>query len=203
MGWATTIVAPPDGSMADYMDSLDRLQARPEDTYAPAHGGTIARAHAYVRGLRSHRKMREAAILEGLRRGDRTIPEIVARVYQGLDARLAGAAALSTLAHLEDLAARGQVVTGGPPMLDGRYSRRVRRGVGIRLKHRSSSAKLLIRRAFSPRSCTPRGRRSGGRPACRGTVRRRTGHVIGETETGVAPALWIAALSEGMPPTVR
>jgi glyoxylase-like metal-dependent hydrolase (beta-lactamase superfamily II) len=122
MGWATTIVAPPDGSMAHYMDSLDRLLARSEDTYAPAHGGTIANAHAYVRGLRSHRKMREAAILEGLRRGDRTIPDIVARVYQGLDARLTGAAALSTLAHLEDLVARALVATDGPPRLDGRYS---------------------------------------------------------------------------------
>ena len=67
--------------------------------------------------------MREAAILEGLRRGDRTIPELVARVYQGLDPRLAGAAALSTLAHLEDLVARGLVATDGPPTLDGRYRR--------------------------------------------------------------------------------
>jgi glyoxylase-like metal-dependent hydrolase (beta-lactamase superfamily II) len=128
MGWATTVVAPPDGSMADYLDSLERLLERPEHTYAPAHGGTIVNAHAYVRGLRSHRKMREAAMLEGLRRGDRTIPDIVARVYQGLDAKLTGAAALSTLAHLEDLVTRGQVVTEGLPVLDGRYSPKIPEG---------------------------------------------------------------------------
>ena len=47
MGWATTIVAPPDGAMADYMRSLDRLLARPEEHYLPGHGGPIAAAHAY------------------------------------------------------------------------------------------------------------------------------------------------------------
>ncbi len=121
MGWSTTIVAPPEGSMADYMASLDRLLVRPEQLYLPAHGGAIRDAHAYVRALQAHRKMREAAILEGLRRGDRTIPELVARVYAGLDAWLAGAAGLSTLAHLEDLVARGMVAADGPPALDRRY----------------------------------------------------------------------------------
>ena len=78
MGWSTTVVAPPDGSMGDYMASLDRLLARPESLYFPAHGGEIRDAQAYVRGLRAHRKMRERAILKRLERGDRTIPEMVA-----------------------------------------------------------------------------------------------------------------------------
>jgi glyoxylase-like metal-dependent hydrolase (beta-lactamase superfamily II) len=121
MGWATTVVAPPDGSMADYMASLERLLGRPERRYLPAHGGPIFEAHAYVRALRAHRKMREGAILEGLRSGDRTIRELVTRVYQGLDPRLTGAAALSTLAHLEDLVARGIVLADGIPVLDARY----------------------------------------------------------------------------------
>jgi len=121
MGWSTTVVAPPDGSMADYMASLDRLLDRPERVYLPAHGGAIENAQAYVRGLRAHRKMREAAILEGLSRGDGTIPELVARVYQALDPRLTGAAALSTLAHLEDLVARGLVIAEGEPTLDSAY----------------------------------------------------------------------------------
>src|SRR5205085_2092183 len=106
MGWSTTVVAPPDGSMADYMASLDQLLVRRQVKAL----GPFENAHAFVRGLRTHRKMREAAILEGLRRGDRKIPELVARVYQGLDPRLAGAAALSTLAHLEDLVERGLVM---------------------------------------------------------------------------------------------
>jgi glyoxylase-like metal-dependent hydrolase (beta-lactamase superfamily II) len=121
MGWSTTVVAPPDGSMADDMASLDRLLERPERLYLPAHGGPIEGAHAFVRGLRAHRKMREAAILDGLRRGDRKISEVVARVYQGLDPRLAGAAALSTLAHLEDLVKRGLVTADAQPALDSAY----------------------------------------------------------------------------------
>jgi glyoxylase-like metal-dependent hydrolase (beta-lactamase superfamily II) len=121
MGWSTTVVAPPDGSMRDYMASLDRLLDREEKLYLPAHGAPVGEARAYVRALRSHRRMREAAILEGLRRGDRTIPEFVARNYQDLDPRLRGAAGLSTLAHVEDLVERGIVVAEEPPTLDGRY----------------------------------------------------------------------------------
>jgi glyoxylase-like metal-dependent hydrolase (beta-lactamase superfamily II) len=121
MGWSTTIVAPPDGSMGDYMASLDRLLARPEQTYLPAHGGPIRDAAAYVRGLKAHRLMREAAIIDALRNGAKTIPELVTRVYGGLDPGLAGAAALSTLAHLEHLMARGAVMSDGPPTLGSRY----------------------------------------------------------------------------------
>ena len=121
MGWSTTIVSPPDGSMADYMASLEKLAARPERLYLPAHGAEIEDGPGYVRGLKAHRKMREAAILERLRRGDIAIPDIVARVYQGLDPELRIAAALSTLAHLEDLVARGVVESGGPPSLEARY----------------------------------------------------------------------------------
>jgi glyoxylase-like metal-dependent hydrolase (beta-lactamase superfamily II) len=109
MGWSTSVVAPPDGSMADYVASLDRLLARSEDVYLPAHGGVIADAATYVRRLRTHRLEREAAILRALRQGWTTIPEIVAKVYGELDPRLGGAAGLSTLAHLEDLIARGLV----------------------------------------------------------------------------------------------
>jgi glyoxylase-like metal-dependent hydrolase (beta-lactamase superfamily II) len=121
MGWATTSVAPPDGSMTDYMASLDRLLARPERLYLPAHGPEIADGPAFTRALRTHRKMREAAIVEALRRGDRAVPEIVKRVYAGLDPALMRAAGLSTLAHLEDLFARGLVAADGPPTLAARY----------------------------------------------------------------------------------
>jgi glyoxylase-like metal-dependent hydrolase (beta-lactamase superfamily II) len=121
MGWSTTVVAPPDGSMRDYMASLDRLLARPEALYLPAHGAPIRNAHTYVRALRKHRKMRERAILDRLSRGDRTIPDLVGHTYGDIDPRLRGAAALSTLAHLEDLASRGLVMTDGAPSLEGSY----------------------------------------------------------------------------------
>lgn len=111
MGWSTTVVAPPDGSMAEYMASLDRLLQRDEVLYLPAHGGEIRDAHAFVRGLRAHRRMREAAILDAVRQGAGTLTDVVARVYPDIAPALAGAAALSARAHLDHLAARGAIVT--------------------------------------------------------------------------------------------
>ena len=122
MGWSTTVVAPPDGSMADYMRSLNRLLDRSENVYLPAHGGAIPHARAHVRTLRNHRLMRERAILERLRLGDRTVEEVVRNLYVGLDAELLGGAAMSTLAHLEDLVARKLVAADGPPTLAAVYS---------------------------------------------------------------------------------
>lgn len=121
MAWSTSIVAPPDGSMGDFMTSLDKLIARTERLYLPGHGGAVNDPAAFLRGLKAHRKMRERAILDRLAKGDRTIPEIVRANYRDIDKRLAGAAALSTLAHLEDLVGRGLVVTDGPPSIDGAY----------------------------------------------------------------------------------
>ncbi len=121
MGWSTTIVAPPDGSMNDYMASLGKLLARPESIYLPGHGGPVNAAHGFVRGIRSHRLMRERAILERLAAGDETIAEMVEVIYRTTKPSLHGAAALSVLAHLEALVERGSVSTDGPPLLAGRY----------------------------------------------------------------------------------
>jgi glyoxylase-like metal-dependent hydrolase (beta-lactamase superfamily II) len=121
MAWSTTIVAPPDGAMGDYMASLDKLAARPEPRYLPGHGGPVEDAPAYVRALKSHRRLREAAILERITRGDRTIAEIVATIYRDTDPRLHRAAGLTVLAHLEDLVTAGKVRTDGPPTVDGRF----------------------------------------------------------------------------------
>lgn len=119
MGWATTVVAPPDGSMADYMRSLDRLIARRDRLLLPGHGGAVSAPLSLMRGLKAHRRMRERAVLERLRKGDRTIAEMVAAIYRGTDPRLHKAASLTVLAHLEDLAARGAVESEGAPALDG------------------------------------------------------------------------------------
>ncbi|MFP1631713.1 MBL fold metallo-hydrolase [Zhengella sp. ZM62] len=119
MAWATTIVAPPDGAMADFMTSLDALMQRDDTLYLPGHGGPVTRPAQFLRGLRTHRRMRERAILERLKAGDRTIPEMVAKIYRDTDPRLHGAAGLSVLAHLEDLVARGAVETDGPAAING------------------------------------------------------------------------------------
>jgi len=121
MAWATSIVAPPDGSMSDYMASLEKLLARDDHVYLPGHGGAVTKPAAFVRGLRAHRKMRERAIFERIIQGDRTIGDMVRAIYRDTDPRLHGAAALSVLAHLEDLVGRGEIVTDGDPSLDGIY----------------------------------------------------------------------------------
>lgn len=122
MAWSTTIVAPPDGSMSDYMASLERLSARDDALYLPAHGGPVRDPRAFVRALKQHRLMREKAILGRLAAGDERIDEIVPRLYADTDPRLHRAAALSVLAHLEDLVARGRVLSlEERPTLQGRF----------------------------------------------------------------------------------
>lgn len=121
MAWATSIVAPPDGAMTDYMSSLDLLLGESQQTYFPGHGGRLENSHAFVRALRSHRKMRERAILDQVAQGNARISDIVAVIYRSTDKGLHRAAGLSVMAHLEDLVARGKVVTSGAPSLDGMY----------------------------------------------------------------------------------
>ena len=121
MAWATSIVAPPDGAMADYMASLDRLLTRDDRIYFPGHGGPVTEPQAFVRGLRTHRRMRERAIMERIRAGDRKIPDMVKAIYRDTDPQLHGAAALSVLAHVEDLIGRGEIRSEGPPSLAGNY----------------------------------------------------------------------------------
>jgi len=121
MAWSTSIVAPPDGSMADYMASLDRLLARDDTVYLPGHGGPLRRPLPFLRGLKAHRKMRERAIIERLRAGDRTIPDMVRAIYRETDPRLHPAAGLSVLAHMEDLVGKGAVQADGDVSLDTVY----------------------------------------------------------------------------------
>jgi glyoxylase-like metal-dependent hydrolase (beta-lactamase superfamily II) len=114
MGWSTTVVAPPDGDMAAYMRSLDKLMGRAGDRiYFPAHGEPVEKPHRFVRGLIGHRKQREGQILRLLKAGTGAVPELVGRMYAGLDPRLTGAAGRSVLAHLIDLRDRGLVIEEG------------------------------------------------------------------------------------------
>jgi glyoxylase-like metal-dependent hydrolase (beta-lactamase superfamily II) len=121
MGWATSIVAPPDGAMSDYMASLDKLARRDENLYFSGHGPAIPDAKRFVNYYILHRKAREASILHRLGKGAADIPSIVRAIYIGIDPRLTGAAGLSVLAHMEDLVARGLVETDGTPAIDGVY----------------------------------------------------------------------------------
>jgi glyoxylase-like metal-dependent hydrolase (beta-lactamase superfamily II) len=113
MGWSTTVVVPPDGDMAAYMQSLEKLRQRGESVYYPAHGPPVTNPQQYVRHLMGHRMQREKQILRLVGERGRPIPEIVAEAYPGLDPRLVTAAGGSVLAHLVDLERRGLVEQQG------------------------------------------------------------------------------------------
>jgi glyoxylase-like metal-dependent hydrolase (beta-lactamase superfamily II) len=113
MGWSTTVVVPPDGDMAAYMASLDKLRKRDDRIYYPAHGPPVTNPAQYVRHLVGHRMQREKQILGLVGERRRAIPDIVADAYPGLDPRLVVAAGGSVLAHLLDLERRGLVVGDG------------------------------------------------------------------------------------------
>ncbi len=113
MGWSTTVVVPPDGDMAAYMQSLDKLRQRDDRVYYPAHGGAVTNPQQYVRHLMGHRMQREKQILRLVAERPRAVPDIVANAYPGLDPRLVTAAGGSVLAHLLDLQRRGLVEQAG------------------------------------------------------------------------------------------
>lgn len=124
MGWSTSIVAPPDGSMRDYMASIEKLLSRAETKYYPGHGGIVSDAQAYVQDLKRHRLQREASILALLAKRSWSIPEIVKELYADIDVSLHPAAGLSVFAHLEDLVERGLVSSTPDLSLTARYSNR-------------------------------------------------------------------------------
>jgi glyoxylase-like metal-dependent hydrolase (beta-lactamase superfamily II) len=113
MGWNTTVIAPPEGNLADFLASLERLMQRHDKMFLPAHGGRIQTPQRVVRAYIMHRKWREQTILACLDEGICTIPRIVERLYGALDAGLKDAAALSVLAHLDYLIEREMVAGDG------------------------------------------------------------------------------------------
>ena len=113
MGWSTTVVVPPDGDMADYMASLDKLRRRDDRIYYPAHGAAVTKPQQLVRGMIGHRLQRERQIVRLIGEGRGTVHDIVAGAYPGLDPRLVPAAGGTVLAHLVDLERRGMVRYGG------------------------------------------------------------------------------------------
>ena len=110
MGWSTSVILPPDGSMAAYMASLAKLQARDDRIYYPAHGQQVDQPRKLVRGLIVHRRQREAQIVRAIDEAPATVAELVEKLYVGLDERLRPAAGASVLAHLIALAGEGRAL---------------------------------------------------------------------------------------------
>jgi glyoxylase-like metal-dependent hydrolase (beta-lactamase superfamily II) len=117
MGWSTTVVTPPDGDMAQYMDSVRKLEARRDATLYPTHGAPVTDPQPFLAAYLAHRIDRENQVLAAVKGGLDTIPAMVARMYADVDKRLHPAAARSVEAHLIKLEREGRVVRDG-----GRYS---------------------------------------------------------------------------------
>jgi glyoxylase-like metal-dependent hydrolase (beta-lactamase superfamily II) len=118
MGWNTSVIAPPEGSMAHYLRSLALLGERADRVYLPGHGGRVEEPQRLVKAFLLHRRMREQAILDCIRSGTNTVKAIVPAIYRDLDPKLTKAASLSVLAHVEHLIARGLVRCDSPLSAD-------------------------------------------------------------------------------------
>ncbi len=121
MGWATTVVAPPDGDMSAYLDSLDKLLARDDEIYFPTHGAPITNPKRFVRAVKTHRLMRDAQIVDQLKKGRTSIKDITTAMYADVDKRLHGAAAMNVLAHLIRLVRNGAVICDGEPGMHAQF----------------------------------------------------------------------------------
>ena len=114
MGWATTMVSPPDGDLTEFMKSLSRLQTRTSDrVYYPGHGAPVTDPAGMVAHQLAHRKMREAQIMETLGGGGADAFGLAKRIYSDVDQRLIPAAARNVFAHLIDLSEREIVEVSG------------------------------------------------------------------------------------------
>lgn len=113
MGWSTSVVVPPDGDMADYMASLALLYGREDRIFYPAHGPAVTKPRQLVRGMIGHRRQRENQILKLLSEAPQQVPDLVPRMYKGVDEKLWPAAGQSVLAHLIELERRGVVNRSG------------------------------------------------------------------------------------------
>ena len=122
MGWSTSVISPPDGDMAQYMNSLSKLLTRKEEIYWPTHGPPITAPKAHVEAFIAHRKGREDAILDCIRDGQTTIAEMVEVMYADVDPRLHVAAGRSVFAHLVHMAETDRVVCEGGPSPDGIFA---------------------------------------------------------------------------------
>ena len=109
MGWATTLISPPDGDLGSFMKSLEKLSKRDEQVYYPGHGKPVKDPKQMVLAQITHRRDREIQILKSISQIPRTPAEIVEEVYVGLNPMLKPAAVRNVLAHLIDLYEREKV----------------------------------------------------------------------------------------------
>jgi glyoxylase-like metal-dependent hydrolase (beta-lactamase superfamily II) len=107
MGWASTLISPPDGDLTAFLASCAKLAERGDRVFLPAHGDAVTDPAARLGWLVDHRRARERQILAALTPGPAYIPALVRAIYTDTDPRLLPAAERNVFAHLIDLECRG------------------------------------------------------------------------------------------------
>jgi len=123
MGWASSLVSPPDGDLTDFMASCARLQARDWRVFYPGHGAQIDAPAARLAWLVAHRTSREVEILTALQDGPADAVTLAERIYTQTPPALLGAATRNVLAHLVDLVGKSQVQPVGELKADASFER--------------------------------------------------------------------------------
>lgn len=113
MGWASSLISPPDGDLTAYMHSLDLLEAAEPRILLPGHGAPVLDPVDRIRDLRAHRLMRASAVLAGLRAGIVTVPDLTRHIYTDTPPALMPAAERNVFAHLIDLYVKNQARSVG------------------------------------------------------------------------------------------
>lgn len=109
MGWASSMVSPPDGDVADFMASCRKLQDVPASVFYPGHGAPVTDPAARLDWLIAHREDRMAQIIQWLAVGPADVMSLTKRIYADAPPDLHRAAARNVFAHLVDLHGKGRV----------------------------------------------------------------------------------------------
>ncbi|WP_050927839.1 MBL fold metallo-hydrolase [Aestuariivita boseongensis] len=123
MGWASSLVSPPDGDLTDFMASCARLQARNWSVFHPGHGAPIDDPAGRLDWLVGHRRAREAAILQALEAGPQTARTLAETIYTETPPALLPAAERNVFAHLVDLHGKKSVSAQGQLSALARFER--------------------------------------------------------------------------------
>lgn len=123
MGWASSLVSPPDGDLTDFMTSCKTLSAINAHVFYPGHGAPVTDPAGRLAWLVAHRKSREAQILAVLEQGDTTADNITQFIYADLSPALFMAAKRNVFAHLIDLTQRQHVAADPTLQIDAIFRR--------------------------------------------------------------------------------
>lgn len=113
MGWASSLVSPPDGDLTDFMASCRCLRARADRIYLPGHGAPVTDPASRIDWLITHREAREAAIIKALQAAPATAETLARQIYTETPAMLLPAAARNVFAHLVDLTGKNIIAPEG------------------------------------------------------------------------------------------